>query len=39
ERRADYSKAERLLGWKPKLTVEEGMKELAKDIIKNPEKY
>ncbi len=39
ERRADYSKVEKLLGWKPKVSVEEGMKELAKDIIKYPEKY
>jgi len=39
ERRADYSKAERLLGWKPEISVENGMKELAKDIINNPDKY
>jgi len=39
ERRADYSKAEKLLGWKPLIEVEEGLKELARDIINNPDKY
>ena len=39
ERRADYSKAYKLLGWSPRISVEEGMGELARDIINNPEKY
>ena len=39
ERRADYSKAKRLLGWEPEISVENGMKELAKDIINSPDKY
>lgn len=39
ERRADYSKAEKLLGWKPEIKVENGIKKLAKDIINNPDKY
>lgn len=39
ERRADYSKAEQILGWKPTITVEEGMAELAQDIMNHPEKY
>ena len=39
ERRADYSKAKRLLGWEPEISVENGMKGLAKDIINNTDKY
>jgi len=39
ERRADYSKAEKLLNWKPEIPVEKGLAELAKDIINHPEKY
>jgi UDP-glucose 4-epimerase len=39
ERRADYSKAKSLLGWQPSITVEEGMNELAEDIINNPSLY
>jgi UDP-glucose 4-epimerase len=39
ERRADYSKAKQLLGWEPKIDVNTGLTELAKDIIENPELY
>ena len=39
ERRADFRKAKKLLGWQPKINVEDGMLELAKDIINNPELY
>jgi len=39
ERRADYSKAERMLGWQPLIPVEEGIEELVQDIINNPSLY
>jgi len=34
ERRADYSKAKKLLNWEPKIPVEEGLAEIAQDIFK-----
>lgn len=39
ERRADYSKAKKLLGWEPKIDVVNGLTDLAKDIINNPKLY
>jgi UDP-glucose 4-epimerase len=39
ERRADFSKAKQLLGWKPMIKVKEGLHELARDIIENPGLY
>jgi len=39
ERRADYSKAKQLLNWEPMIQVKEGLSELAKDIIENPNLY
>ena len=39
ERRASVEKAKDMLGWEPEIDVEEGLKELAKDIINNPRKY
>ncbi|MCK4763602.1 MAG: NAD-dependent epimerase/dehydratase family protein [Candidatus Aminicenantes bacterium] len=39
ERRADYSKAEKMLGWKPQIPVAEGLRNLARDIIDHPQWY
>lgn len=39
ERRADYSKVNKMLAWKPEIEVEKGLLDLAKDIIENPELY
>jgi UDP-glucose 4-epimerase len=39
ERRADYSKIKEKRGWAPTIKVEEGLLDLAKDIIENPELY
>jgi UDP-glucose 4-epimerase len=39
ERRADFSKAKQLLGWEPLVKVNNGLLELAKDIIENPGVY
>lgn len=38
-RQADTEKAERLLGFKATVPVEEGMKKIAQEIAKNPDKY
>jgi UDP-glucose 4-epimerase len=39
ERRADYDKIQRLLGWQPSVSAEEGLKAVGLDIMANPDKY
>lgn len=38
-RQADISKIKEALSWSPIITAEEGLSEVARDIISNPEKY
>jgi UDP-glucose 4-epimerase len=39
ERRADVRKAKELLGFEAKIDIQEGLKEVTEDIIKNPGRY
>lgn len=39
ERRADTKKAKKLLGFEAKTGIEEGLKEIAEDIVRHPERY
>jgi UDP-glucose 4-epimerase len=39
ERRADITKAEKLLGFKAEVDIDTGLEEVAKDILKNPDRY
>jgi len=38
-RQADISKIKKLLGFRPKIGLKEGLAEIAKDIQANPENY